>query len=230
MPPVLLTRPAPASERLAARLAALGAEPVVSPLLRIRRAEALPELAPGLLFTSVNGVEAYRALGGPPGRPAWCVGPRTARAARAAGLAVRGTAPDAEALARLVPGDAPPLLHLRGAVQRGDLAAELRARGRAARDAVIYAQDPVPLTEAGRAALAAGAVVPLYSPRSAALLVAAAPDADWTRLRPLSLSPAVASMLPVASEVAASPDGAAMWRLLLAALNLSAVERGAGPG
>ncbi|TFL16587.1 uroporphyrinogen-III synthase [Jannaschia formosa] len=222
--PVLLTRPAEASAPMATRLRALGASVVEAPLMRITFAEALPDLAPGLIFTSRNGVAAYRALGGPGGRPVWCVGPRTGEAAEAAGLDLRGVAPDAEALAWAVPEGAPPLLHLRGAAQRGDLAAALRARGLAARDAVVYAQEALPLGPAARAVLERGAVVPLYSPRSAALLAQACPDAAWERLRLLSLSPAVAAALPVASEIAEAPDGAAMWALLLRVLDLSAVE------
>ena len=226
--PVLLIRPAEASASLAARLRSLNVIVVEAPMMRIRFAETLPALAPGLIFTSQNAVAAYRALGGPKGRPVWCVGPRTAQAAEAAGLDLRGVAPDAGALARSLPDGAPPLLHLRGAVQRGDLAAALRARGLTARDAVVYAQEAIALSDAGCAVLESGAIVPLYSPRSAALFAAACPPAAWPRLRLLSLSPAVADALPIASEIAAAPDGAAMWRLLLRVLGLSTVEGRAG--
>ncbi|MDB2407320.1 uroporphyrinogen-III synthase [Jannaschia sp.] len=233
MPPdvtgcVLLTRPAAASKALATRLRAAGASVVISPLLRIVFAQALPPLDEALIFTSTNGVAAYRALGGPAGRPVWCVGPRTGRAARAAGLDLRGVAADAAALAQRIPQDAPPLLHLRGAVQRGDLAAALRARDLAARDAVIYTQDALPLTQEARAALDHPTLVPLFSPRSAALFAAACPAHAWPHLQLLSLSPAVAAVLPVASEIADMPDGAAMERLLRNALSLSAVEGRAG--
>ncbi|PWJ21331.1 uroporphyrinogen-III synthase [Jannaschia seohaensis] len=196
--------------------------------MRIVPAESLPDLAPGLIFTSANGVAAYRALGGDEGRPAWCVGPRTARAAEAAGLRVMGVATDAASLAVAIPPDAPPLLHLRGAVQRGNLAADLRTRGLTARDAVIYDQVPVPLSDAGRRALRGPAIVPLYSPRTAALFAAACPKDAWPRLRLLALSPAVAAALPVASEIAETPDGAAMWRLLEQVLAAWAVEGRAG--
>ena len=224
MPPVLLTRPRAASDALALRLRAAGARVVLSPLLAIRHADALPPLAPALIFTSANGVEAYAALGGTGGRPTWCVGPGTAEAARAAGLDVRGWAADAAALARAIPADAPPLLHLRGAVQRGDLVGALRARGLAAEGAAIYRQDLVPLGSAARRALADAAIVPLYSPRTAAAFARACPPDAWPRLTLLSLSAAVAAALPRPSRVAETPDGAAMWRMLSEALHLSAVE------
>jgi uroporphyrinogen-III synthase len=211
---------------MAEGLRALGAETVVSPLLEIVIADALPPLAPALVLTSQNGVAAYHALGGPAGLPCWCVGPATAEAARAAGLKVRGWAPDAAVLARTVPADAPPILHLRGAVQRGDLAADLRRRGIDARSAPIYAQEPRPLSDAGLAAMARGAVVPLYSPRTAALLAQAVPLGHWAGCVPLALSPAVAAALPVPARTAPRPDAAALWPMVVSALKPSAVEGG----
>ena len=219
-PPVLLTRPAADSERLARTLRAEGAEVIVAPLLRIVPSGPLPEIAGGVLLTSGNGVESYVALGGLGGVPAWVVGPRTARRAAAAGFDVRGSAPDAAALADAVPSDAPPLVHLRGAVQRGDLAARLRARGLAVAEAVIYRQEAVPLAAGARAALAAGPVlVPIYSPRTARLLGEALTTAEAHNLRAICLSGAVADALrrfgaigPV--TVAASPNGGAMLQAI----------------
>ncbi|UWQ17773.1 uroporphyrinogen-III synthase [Jannaschia sp. M317] len=222
--PVLLTRPEAASLPLARDLRARGAEVVVSPLLRIVPVAALPQLAAGLIFTSPNGVAAYRGLGGPPGLPVWCVGPRTGAEAQAAGLDLRGTAPDAATLAQAIPADAPPLLHLRGAVQRGDLASDLRARGLAAQDAVIYRQDALPLSAPAVRVLSRPTLVPLYSPRTAGLLVAGCPAGLLANLRPLALSAAVARALPVSAPIAKTPDGAAMYRAILSAVFGSTVE------
>lgn len=218
--PVLLTRPRADSERLAARLRAGGAGWVeIAPLMEIVPL-ALPDVpdGEGVLLTSANAVAALLAGGGAGGgRRAWVVGPRTAARAREAGFDVQATAPDAATLARVVPSDAPPLVHLRGAEARGDLAGALRLRGLGARDQVIYRQDPRPLLAEALRLVGAGPVLaPLYSPRAAALLMAAVPASHRANLRPVCLSRAVASaceMPPLA--VAARPDGEAMIAAIL---------------
>ncbi len=90
----------------------------------------------------------------------------------------------------------------------------LQAAGRQAAGAVVYDQRPCPLTDAARALLDAPApvLVPLFSPRTAALFAETAPHraALWVA----ALSSAVADALgdlPVARRVtAARPDAAAM--------------------
>ncbi|GIT92957.1 uroporphyrinogen III methyltransferase [Jannaschia pagri] len=223
-PPVLLTRPAAASERLAQWLRGKGAQVIVSPLLAIRYASHLPEVPGALVFTSTHGVAAYRALGGAGGLPTWCVGPRTAASARQAGLAVQGVAPTAAALAKDIPDGAPALLHLRGAVQRGDFAADLRARGLIADSAVLYHQDPLPLSPAAKAALSAPIVVPLYSPRTATLFAQACPPEAWPHVQAIGLSQAVVDPLPISAPIARRPDGSAMRDAIMVVLGGSAVE------
>ncbi|MEM7490344.1 MAG: uroporphyrinogen-III synthase [Pseudomonadota bacterium] len=220
-PPVLLTRPRAASDALAGRLRAAGVGHVeVSPLLDIRPVDALPPLAEALILTSPNGIKAYATLGGPPGIAAWCVGPRTAGRAAAHGLQVQGVAEDAHTLAGQIPRDAPPLLHLRGAHQRGDLVGDLRRRGLKATDAVIYDQVALPLTDAAAALVADGPVLtPLYSPRTAVLLAEALPASRHGNIRTVCISKAVVQAAPFdCLAVAARPDGAAMERAILAAL------------
>jgi uroporphyrinogen III methyltransferase/synthase len=103
---VLVTRPEGQAGPLLAALRRAGAEGVHVPLLRLLPAAdpgpldaALAELASydGLLLTSANAARflaeraatrGLRLAAGAP--PAWCVGPRTAEAARAAGLEVAG--------------------------------------------------------------------------------------------------------------------------------------------
>ena len=225
--PILLTRPRPQSEALAETLRAAGAERIlISPLIEIAWGERLPEVPGGAILTSGNAVRAWSALGGQSGLPAWIVGSGTAAAARAAGFDVRGVAPDAAALAAMVPANAPPLVHLRGAVQRTDLAGALRRRGVAASDAVIYRQEARPLTTPALAMLGGGPVLaPLYSPRTAALLRSACPVDRLAHLRIVALSAAVAAESPVPPvRVADTPDGPAMLRAILANLRASAVE------
>ncbi|MCK0169023.1 uroporphyrinogen-III synthase [Jannaschia sp. S6380] len=229
--PILLTRPEAQARALAVRLAEAGAgRIVISPLLRIVPVGRLPPAPEAVLLTSANAVAVWRELGGPRGLPAWVVGYGTADLARAAGFELRGVAEDADGLARLVPDDAPPLVHLRGRVQRGDLPARLRGRGLSATDAVIYDQVARPLTAEARQAILGGAVLaPLYSPRTAALLAEMCPPGGLANLRPIALSEAVAQALPVPPVATADrPDGASMMRAILANLRLSAVEGGGG--
>lgn len=226
--PVLLTRPRVDAERLAEAIGAR-AQVIVSPLMQIVFAGALPTVGSALL-TSGNGVAAWVAGGGARGLPCWTVGPRTAELARAAGFEVRGVAEDAATLAAIVPIDVADPVHLRGAVQRGDLVARLRARGIAAREAVIYRQEVEPPTAAARAAVAAGPVLlPLWSHRSARLAFEAFGQAHRHDLRPVCLSRAVADACPVpAVAMAARPEGGAMLRAILAYLDAQAVEGGGG--
>ena len=101
---VLVTRPQPAADRLAGRLRAQGLSVQVAPLMRIvpvaHDAAALAR-APGLVFTSAHAV----AMAGPGlDRPAMCVGPATADAARAAGFRVTVGPGDAAGLLPLLTG------------------------------------------------------------------------------------------------------------------------------
>ena len=232
---VLLTRPETQSRRFAEALQAAHAgkvAPILAPLQRIEPAPPLPDLPRGAVavFTSENGVAAFAAMGGTgAGRRAWCVGTRTAAAARAAGFDVRTGPGDARGLAAAIlahdesgengDGDsengAGPFVHLHGAHVSGDVAGTLVAAGRAACAHAIYAQVACPMPAAGRRVLDGGApvIVPVFSARSAALL---APYLAQARA-PLALaaiSPAVATGLGVQSgatiRVADRPDAAAM--------------------
>lgn len=85
-PICLLTRPEAQSRDLAADLS--GVELVISPILQIVGLPADPAklaAAPGFVFTSAN---ALPFAGAAAGRPALCVGPQTAAAARASGFDV----------------------------------------------------------------------------------------------------------------------------------------------
>ncbi len=226
--PVLLTRPRADAERTAAALQGR-AEVIVSPLMRIVFGDALPDVGTAL-FTSGNGVAAWVAGGGARGLPCWTVGPRTAELAQAAGFEVQGVAEDAASLSALLPAGLASPVHLRGAVQRGNLVARLRARGIPAREAVLYLQKAEAPTAGALAAVAAAPVLaPLWSPRSARLLFEAFVPPLWRNLRPVALSPAVARACPVPPvAVAERPDGPAMLRAILANLGARAVEGGAG--
>jgi uroporphyrinogen-III synthase len=217
--PVLLTRPEAAGDRFAAELAAAFGDRVAvlsSPLLQpLLLRPALPDAA-ALVLTSETGVRAAAGYGAGLPRRAYCVGRRTADAASAAGFQAISADGDADALVALIlrSGERGPLLHLHGRDTRGDVVPRLAAAGLPATGAVVYAQDPCPLTPAARALLdgAGPVVVPLFSPRTAQLFAATAPHraALWVA----ALSPAVAAALgslPVARlAVADAPDAGSL--------------------
>lgn len=227
LPAVLLTRPQAQGDRLAGQLRARlgpGLRIVTSPLM----APVFPDVAlppgdwAGYVLTSETGVQALRRLGLPL-RPAWCVGDRTAQAAREAGLPATSAAGDAAALvaAILAAGPQGPLLHLRGREARGQIAARLTAAGQPAAEALVYAQEPRPLSAAAADLLAGAApvAIPVFSPRTAALL-AADPAARGGRA-PLwlaAISPAAAEPLaalrPDRLKIALRPDAASMLAAL----------------
>ncbi|HRO16287.1 MAG TPA: uroporphyrinogen-III synthase [Paracoccus sp. (in: a-proteobacteria)] len=165
-PVLLITRPAAAARRFAAQAAGLGLDCVIAPLLRIDPMDhdrAAAAMARGLVFTSENAVPA---AGPGRGRPAICVGPQTAAAARAAGFDVTEGPGDAARMMPLLQDLGEGWLHLRGA----HVAAVLPVPG-----IVVYDQTALPLPDAARQVLAGNApvILPLFSPRSARLAAAA---------------------------------------------------------
>jgi len=165
LPAVLITRPEPGASDTAARVAAHGFAPVVSPVLRIQATAAdLPPAATisAVLVTSGNAIDAL-----PPvwhGTRLLAVGDATAARARAAGFSdVRSAAGDADALAALVTRDIPfparPLLLAAGRGQGQALATTLRRQGHRVIRRVVYAALPAPaLTPEAVAALRAGRI------------------------------------------------------------------------
>ncbi len=222
-PAILLTRPRQQAERLARSLRKrLGhrAEILISPLLEI---EFIPDNAPlpdaaQLIFTSENGVSAFAREHPGEKRVAWCVGPRTGEAAKAAGLSVRIGAGNAERLAEDIIAAEPggPLIHYRGEHVRGDIAARLRAAGLEAQARIVYRQKPLPLTPEARRLIGGErlVLVPLFSPRSAALFVREAGHAEQKSIHMIAMSRNVANVVKDAgldvAAIATEPDAEAM--------------------
>jgi uroporphyrinogen-III synthase len=218
-PRLLLTRPEAAGRRFLAACEAAGGmrlPAILSPVMEIRPVEvALAARPVALILTSENGARRAGELGLPP-LEAWCVGARTAEAARMEGFLAREAGPDAEALLRTIIAQRPRglLLHLRGEHARGDLVRRLRENGLEAAEAIGYRQEALPPTPEAREALAGSGplVVPLFSPRSAALLAAWSPRAP---LHVLAMSEAVAAeaadrLNPRRLTALPVPSGAAM--------------------
>ena len=217
--PVLLTRPAAQSQAFAQALAdryGAAVAPVIAPVMAIEWVE--PAALPGaetLIFTSTNGVDGLRRWWRGPG-PAWCVGARTAAHAARAGIDVLGHAPDAEGLVRSLSREGRgAFFHARGRHVASDIAGGLQQAGHDVRTAVVYDQVQQAL---GRRAVAllrgeAPVIVPLFSPRSAALVVAQAGSPGRGPV-PICISPAVFAVLPGSiadrARIAARPDAEAL--------------------
>jgi len=218
----LLTRPQAQSERFAqACRERLGEDLsiVISPLMSIRYMDVDVDLrdVEAVVATSANGIEGLAQRCDLKGLDAICVGDATAAAARAAGMCAVSAEGDATALIALIRAQRPKgaLLYVRGTEVRTDLAAALADAGIAVRSAIMYDQRQIGLNgDAVRLLQGKGSIVlPLFSPRSAALAAeACAPYAP--RLRIDAISEAVADAwtgpLPDALTIARRPDGGAM--------------------
>ena len=191
--PVLLTRPAAQAQDFAAQVTArfgAAARCVISPVLELVTLTPKIDFAAfsGLVFTSQNGVTAYRQLGGPRGLPAYCVGDKTARAAQEAGLDARSAGGDITALNSLLaqtPGLGP-LLQPSGVHVAGQVAGGVTR-------VPVYDQRPVDLSPQARDILRqpGRVLAPVFSPRSASVLQAALPVESRAEIHAICLSQAV---------------------------------------
>ncbi|MBU8540439.1 uroporphyrinogen-III synthase [Falsiroseomonas tokyonensis] len=227
-----MTRPEPGGAETAARLAALGWQPLLAPALVLApRPVALPPCQAVL----VTSRAAARALPPPrPGLALLAVGAATAEAAREAGWyqaeAAEGTAADLARLAtaRLNPEGGPLLL----AVGQGyslDLAADLRARGFRVLRRIAYAARPatrLPDDVLRRVGAEGVSKILFHSPRSAGCAITlfreAGHAATIARMSALVISPRVAEAARRALDplhwralcVAARPTEEALLALL----------------
>lgn len=207
---MLVTRPAPDASDTAARLGALGIEPVLCPLLEF---EALPTSLPdprgfaAIAITSGNTLRALEQRGVLPGLlhlPVYAVGDRTAAMARALGFTRVQSANGAFAdLVGLLAhsGIAGPVLYPTARDFAGDLAKSLAPYGLMVITARLYAMNAVTsLPEPVLADLQAGRLhaALFYSRRTAAAFVALTTALDRhlrTQLGMLCIAEAVAEPL-----------------------------------
>ena len=179
---VLVTRPRQQAAEMVAALREAGAEAVVHPMLRLLPPEdpapvdaALARLDAydGLIFASVNAVRFFAERAAERGvdwtsgaADVFCVGPRTAEAARAEGLAVRGVPEsryDAEGLLAAIEKHFPPagrrFLLPRTSEGRDELPTGLRVAGATVDCVSVYRSAPPDVDpELIRAPLVAGAI------------------------------------------------------------------------
>jgi uroporphyrinogen-III synthase len=176
-PLLLLTRPQPASRAFWEALpetARASVDLLINPLISIHVKGPLPDLTgvKRLIFTSANGLDAFRTLGGAPnGIPAIAVGENTAASAAAHGFEVEMAGGTADRLVAFVQemGYQGPLLHVRGEVSIGDVAQRLTAAGVTTRESILYDQKLEGLKEDAKEALSQDRVTiaPVFSPRTA---------------------------------------------------------------
>jgi uroporphyrinogen-III synthase len=194
---VLVTRPIEDSAEIARRLAGMGHEALLAPLLTVKFRDGPQLMLTGIqaiLASSANGVRALAARTGAREVPVFAVGPQTAEAAIAAGfIRVRNAEGDAAALADAVPRWANPaagvLLHAISEEGSGWLAETLAARGFEMRREILYrVEAAVQLPPAVAKALQERAIQAalFFSPRSARVF------ADCVRQAGLSTSGMIA--------------------------------------
>jgi len=207
-------------------VAALGFEPAVEPLLGIELfSPALPDFDT-LAFTSANGVRAFERLSALRDCRVWCVGSRTADAARDAGFAdVHSADGDAAALAAAMIGALPPgskVLHAANEAAAGELAGQLRQAGFEAIFLPLYRateiNEPGPALAAHLSGAEPLAAALLHSPAAGRVLARLAKGAG-AKIDIAAISLNAASAVGDAAgrvEIANHPDEASL---------LSALER-----
>jgi uroporphyrinogen-III synthase len=199
---IWITRAEPGASRTAARLKALGRDPLVAPLLEVHPLAVSIDLdgVGALAFTSANGVRAFAALSEDRGLPVFAVGGATAEAARAAAFtSVTSAEGDVAALAQtivanrdrfaglvLAPGPREPA---------GDLVGALAAQGVRARLQAIYDTRPASARDALRLLPEIGIVL-IHSPKAGERLAEVLDRAAGTRhLAVCCISPTAAAPL-----------------------------------
>lgn len=219
--PVLVTRPKAEGESFAAALTARfggRVRPVISPLIAPRfLSPSIPgHDHAGVVFTSAQAVHAARQLGVPLPTLAWCVGRKTAAVAEAAGFLPRSADGDVESLASAILADPPDgrLLYLRGVDTHGNLLEKLISSGIATDVAIVYTQEPQPLTAEAFSLLGSplDLIVPLFSPRTASLFLQAFPPGSAVRLHLAVMSASVAAAVQdfPRKAIAPQPDATGM--------------------
>jgi uroporphyrinogen-III synthase len=151
---LLVTRPEPDASRQADTLKALGHDPIIEPLLKIKIDDNMPLDLEGAQAVIVTSRNALRALANHPQRdqalklPLYAVGDATARAASELGfsdvIAGPGTgAKLVELLVAQLDSRQGPLVHLAGDTLAFDVKAAFEAKGFNVRQPVVYSTIPI---------------------------------------------------------------------------------------
>lgn len=236
-PTLLLTRPQAASDRFATEArAVLGADcpVVIAPLMRTVWQGALPDMTDigDLIFTSETALRGFCRLSPRRDMRAWCVGARTASAAKAAGFDVRQGPGDAVGLAALIAatGTGRRYVWPHGTHVACDMGALLSSAGTETIPTVVYDQQTLPLRAAAQDLLSRPdpVLLPLFSPRSARLFLMAVASLPLNApLYLASLGPEIdAAAAPLAAHhrrIAARPDTGALLAALTELAEIAAL-------
>ncbi|MGR3514690.1 MAG: uroporphyrinogen-III synthase [Paracoccaceae bacterium] len=214
---MVLTRPDPSSRAFLAQCeTALGhrIDSIISPIFDIVPVEAdvnLNAFATAVL-TSRNGVAQIGSRLS--GRQIATVGARTAEAAQEFGAEAVCLGDTVDAFVKNASRLTQPVIHLHGRHTRGNLAARLNDLGIETSECVIYDQVERRLSDASQDALQSGAaIVPVFSPRAAAL-VSSYEVHDRTRVLAISDATAQAWNSKGLISVARHPDADSMCALV----------------
>ncbi len=209
---VLLTRPLEQSQTFSKCLDTRF-KVTISPVIKLVFLDVQADFSDidALVFTSQNGVTAYKQLGGPSGIRAYCVGAKTAACAHDFGLDAVSADGDINALNQLLEKQAAQarLLHLCGRHTSGEV------QGNVTR-LTAYDQVEIGLNDEARALLARQVEValPIFSARSAIALQKQLDPSKSANLTAICLSDAVASVLDAANfgmlEICDEPSAGAM--------------------
>ena len=218
---LLLTRPLEQATAFAKLFQGSGLKTCISPLLEIIFRSELPDITPykSLIFTSTNGVRAFAPLAEGCTLPSFTVGQITADTALAVGLTAKMLGLDVAGLIAALRDKPPamPCLHLCGEVTTRNLATDLTRSGIPTDAAILYHQNPLPLSLNAKGLLRGKypIIVPLFSRRSANhFRKERAQIGNIAPIYPVALSRAVAAELSsdalLGLEVAAEPTASAM--------------------
>lgn len=176
-PPIcIITRPMAAGQAFCAQLQDVRLSCILSPLLQIRSVDVSiqNDSYKSVILTSAHAACRLVALDVPKSRVVYCVGEKTALAARDAGYSAVAGPGDADGLVDWIPAQSPvgPILHLRGAHSRGDVAKRLTDTGLKTEEIVVYEQLACDLSTEAHQALEGDqlCILPLFSPRTAVIL------------------------------------------------------------
>ncbi len=225
-PKILIIRPDPEGQNLAQWLREQIGIPdavLTSPVMRIAAAGELPPLddIKSLIFTSKHALRRFALLSPRRDLPCAVVGKASADLARDYGLNVLVTAPTAkELLKQLIASPPPaPCLYLRGRHISTDLVTPLSKVGIVTNETIIYQQVAEELNPQAQACLnrEQPVILPLYSPRSAAVFYSERTKSIVAPLFVAAISETVQTYVVQSAElkVAAKPNDAAMRDLIL---------------
>lgn len=176
-PTLLLTRPEPQSRAFLEQCegrAGRTLPSVISPVLRIEPTGVSLDLDrfDTVIFTSANAARCLAQNVDLSGRRTVTVGARTAEEARKLGAHATSLGEDANSFVEAAGKIEGRVVLCRGVHARGDIAKRLAERGVLVEEAVIYDQIEQSLSPSAKSLLRGGApvLVPLFSPRSAAIL------------------------------------------------------------